>query len=103
VRCTSIYFSFFAGVVLFPFLRPLNARNLPHPVWLALAIAPMALDAALNDLGILLSSELSRVITGSIAGFMFALYILPVFIEAITQLLVHRSLQGDSHYAGKTQ
>ena len=103
VRCTTIYFSFFAGLVLYPFLRSLNARNLPHPAWIALAVAPMALDAALNDLGIFLSTEVSRVITGAAAGFIFAFYILPVFIEATTQLLVHRSLQGDSHHAGKTQ
>jgi uncharacterized membrane protein len=103
VRCTAIYFSFFAGIGLYPLFRPLKARSLPHPAWLVLAVVPMALDAACNDLGILLSTESSRVITGSIAGFIFAFYILPTFMEAITQLLVHHTVQGDTHYAGKTQ
>ncbi len=103
IRCTSIYFSFLAGIALYPLLRPFTARVLPHPAWIVLAIAPMALDAVLNDFGILSSTELSRAVTGSLAGFIFAFAVLPVFIEAITQLLVHRTLQGDSHHAGKTQ
>ncbi len=103
VRCTSIYFSFLGGMILYPLFRRLENWNIPRPGWILLAIAPMALDAVLNDLGILLSTELTRVVTGSLAGFIFAFAVLPVFIEATTQLFVHRTLQGDSDHAGKTQ
>ncbi len=103
VRCTSIYFSFFAGVVLYPFIRPLKLGILPGLGWMALAVGPMVVDAALNDLGILQSNEVSRVVTGSISGFVFAFFIVPLFVEALNQLLVHRNLQGDSRYDGKTQ
>ncbi|HTP13536.1 MAG TPA: DUF2085 domain-containing protein [Bacteroidota bacterium] len=103
VRCTSIYFSFLAGVLLAPVVRRLDSKSVPRPAWIIAAILPMALDAVLNDLGILASSEVSRVITGSLAGFVFAFFIVPVFVEAITQLLVHRTLQGDTRYAGKTE
>jgi uncharacterized membrane protein len=102
-RCTSIYFSFFVGLIVYPFVRPLDSVNLPSRRWLAIAIVPMMLDALLNDLGIHQSGEMSRVATGSLAGFIFAFAILPLFIEAFRQLLLHRTVQGDSHHAGQTQ
>ena len=103
VRCTSIYFSFLAGVVFYPFVRPLKFEKLPDPRWIIFAVLPMVVDAVLNDLGILQSNELSRIVTGSISGFVFAFFIVPLFVEASNQLLAHRTLQGDSRYARKTQ
>jgi uncharacterized membrane protein len=103
IRCTSIYFSFLAGLIVYPFIRPLDSANPPGRRWLILAVAPMVLDALLNDLGIHQSGEVSRVLTGSLAGFIFAFAVLPLFIEALKQLLLHRTVQGDSHYAGQTQ
>jgi uncharacterized membrane protein len=99
MRCSSIYFSFFAGLVLYPFFRSLASSKVPDKRWLLLAVVPMVIDAFLNDAGILQSGEASRVVTGSIAGFVFAFYILPLFIEALTQIFSHRTLQGDSRYA----
>jgi len=103
IRCTSIYFSFLAGLILYPFVHPLESKNVPGRGWLLLAVVPMVVDAFFNDAGIHQSGELTRVVTGSIAGFVFALYILPLFIEALTQLSSHRNPQGDTRYAGQTQ
>ncbi len=103
VRCTSIYFSFFVGVALYPFLRRLKSASLPSLGWMVLALGPMVLDVLMNDLGILDSTSLSRVVTGSVSGFVFAFFIVPVFVEATAHLIYHRTLQGDSPYAGKTQ
>jgi len=103
VRCTSIYFSFFLGLLLYPFFRSLDSGSIPNVRWLLVAVFPMAADAALNDLGIHRSDELTRVVTGSVAGFIFALFILPLFLEALKQLFIRRNLQGDSRYAGQAQ
>jgi len=103
IRCTSIYFSFFVGLVAFPFIRGHKAQTIPDRRWLIVGIVPMVLDAFLNDSGIHQSGDTTRVLTGSIAGFVLALYVLPLFIEALTQLSSHRNRQGDSRYAGQTQ
>lgn len=103
IRCTSIYFSFLAGTALYPVMRSLKVLRLPRQAWLVIAVVPMAIDAALNDLGILPSTEASRVVTGSLAGFVFAFFIVPLLLEALPQILTHRTLQGDTRYVGKTQ
>ena len=102
VRCTSIYFSFLLGLVVYPFIRSLDSYNVPNRYWLLLGLIPMIVDAVLSDLGIHRSGDATRVFTGSIAGFVFAFYVLPLFIEAITQLFNQRNLEGDSRYAGQT-
>lgn len=103
VRCSSIYFSFLAGVLVVPLVRSVGPRSIPSTMWLLVGIAPMALDALLNDLGILLSTDISRIITGSLAGVVLSFFILPLLTEAMMQIFVHRNLQGDSRYAGKTE
>ena len=103
VRCTSIYFSFLAGLLFYPFIRALETNNVPDKRWLIVGILPMVIDAFLNDLGILQSGDATRVVTGSIAGFVLAFYILPLFIEALMQLSFHRNLQGDTRHAGQTK
>jgi uncharacterized membrane protein len=100
VRCTSIYFSFFVSLIVYPFARSLESNETPNKRWLIVGIVPMVIDAILNDSGIHLSGELTRVVTGSVAGFVLAFYILPLFIEALKQLFVHRTIQGESRYAG---
>lgn len=103
VRCTSIYFSFFAGLLLYPVIRPIESRHVPDRRWLLLAVVPMIIDALLNDLALHQSNETTRLITGSVAGFIFAFYILPLFIDAIKQLSDSRTLKGESPYVGQTQ
>jgi uncharacterized membrane protein len=103
IRCTSIYFSFLAGLLIYPFIRSLDSRRVPDKRWLLLAVVPMAIDAMLNDLAIHQSDDVTRVVTGSVAGLIFAFYVLPLFIEAVTQLSDHRNPKGESSYAGQTQ
>jgi uncharacterized membrane protein len=103
VRCTSIYFSFLAGLLFYLFVRALETNNVTDKRWLIVGILPMVIDAFLNDFGIHQSGDALRAVTGSIAGFVLALYILPLFIEALTQLTFHRNLQGDTRYAGQTK
>jgi uncharacterized membrane protein len=103
VRCTSIYFSFLVGLLVVPLVRRADSHSAPATVWLLVGIAPMAFDALLNDLGILLSTDFSRIITGSLAGVVLSFFILPLLTQAMIQIFVHRKLLGDSRYAGKTE
>jgi len=102
VRCTSIYFSFLAGLIVYPFVRPLDSTVPAGRGWLLLAVVPMAVDAVLNDLRVHQSGDVTRIVTGTLAGVVFAFYILPLVLEAFNQLSSHRRHQGDSHYAGQT-
>ena len=103
VRCSAIYASFLAGILVWPFLRSMNAGDLPRISWLAVGLAPMILDAVLNDLRILASTELTRVVSGTIAGFTLSVFILPLLMEAVTLLFARHNLQGETRYAGKTE
>lgn len=99
MRCTAIYAGFLAGLILYPLL----ARRFslpPHPWLLAVALAPMALDAGLNAAGILSSSMWSRIVTGGMAGLVLPWYLVPVLHEALHQLFQRK--RGTVH-AGKTQ
>src|SRR5512140_273243 len=69
VRCSSIYLSFFVALLVYPYFRSLKSPVVPKLGLLALGVIPMALDAFSNDLGIHASSDLSRFLTGSLAGF----------------------------------
>jgi uncharacterized membrane protein len=102
VRCTSIYFSFFAGILVYPLFRTLDAASVPDRRWLLLAVLPMTADALLNDLKIHVSDDITRSVTGAIAGFVFAFYVVPLMIEAVNQIISHRHSQGDSGYARQT-
>lgn len=103
MRCSSIYFSFLAGILLYPLVRPLNTKTVPDRRWILVAVLPMAIDALLNDLGIHQSNETTRVLTGVLAGFVFAFYMLPLLIDAVQRLLHQRNYQGEPPYAGQTQ
>ncbi len=103
VRCTSIYFSFLAGLLFYPFVRSLKSNKVPDKRWLFFGILPMVIDVFLNDLGIHQSGDALRAVTGSIAGFVLAFYMLPLFIEGLTHLTFHRNLQGDTRHAGQTK
>ncbi len=102
IRCTSIYFSFLGGILLYPLFRSLRGTTLPDKRWLLLAVLPMTLDAILNDLHVHQSDDLTRSVTGAIAGLVFAFFVVPLILEAVTQILTHRHYQGDSRYAGQT-
>ncbi len=102
IRCTSIYFSFFAGILIVPLFRSLAQASMPDKRWFLLAVLPMTVDAVCNDLKIHQSDDVTRSVTGAVAGVVFAFFVVPLIIEAVTQILSHRHYQGDSPYAGQT-
>jgi len=98
-RCTGIYFSFFASMILFPFLKGFE-RGIPQRWILVISMVPMAVDVVFSLAGIHASSIETRVLTGILAGTVLPFFVLPLFLEAIQQLKAHH---GDSLSAKQTR
>lgn len=86
IRCTSIYFSFLAGLLVYPFVRSLTSRSAPGRVWLIAGITPMVIDVALSISGIHESTSLSRILSGSLFGIIAVFVIVPTLVDALTDL-----------------
>lgn len=83
IRCTSIYFGFFFGVVLSPslgtwFVRKFSARTIVFA-----AVAGMVVDVALAMTGVAESSTVTRVTTGGVFGMLVAFVLAPLLHELI--------------------
>jgi uncharacterized membrane protein len=99
IRCMSIYLSFFAGTLAFPFSvrrksRKMKRRAIPMtemipPRTIALiCFLPMLLDVVLNMTGISASTAVTRVVTGTLFGSILPWYVVPVFLDGCTRLRV---------------
>jgi uncharacterized membrane protein len=76
-RCTSIYFSFLLGVILYPFIRKLNNIDLPSLIFLGIGAGLVAVDAGLDFFDIVKNTYLTREISGAVLGIVLPFYIIP--------------------------
>ena len=97
IRCTSIYLSFFAAVIAFPFVVRWKWRRtdrlpvsmlemLPSRIIAMVCFLPMLLDVGLSIAGISVSTTITRVVSGTILGLMLPWYVVPVFLDACARL-----------------
>jgi uncharacterized membrane protein len=84
-RCSSIYVAFLAGLMFYPFLRPLSSPGSPSRATLILAIAPMLADVALATAGVHESGTVSRLLTGTLFGVMLPFVVMPVYLGAVLE------------------
>jgi hypothetical protein len=72
---------------------------------LLLIAAPMVIDVCLSFTGLVQSTTLSRVMTGSIFGFFAPWFIVPPLVEAVHQLKSKKKINrtGEVEYVGKTR
>jgi len=85
-RCSAIYFAFFAGTLLYPFVRRIETPMIP-PRWvLVAAVVPMVLDVLTGMLGLHTVTVMTRIWSGAIFGLAAPFIILPAAIEGIMQL-----------------
>lgn len=107
IRCSAIYFSFLAGLLLMPMLIRLERTQAPNAAFLILIFLPMVIDVALNDSGIYTSTTATRMITGVLVGGTLPWWVVPLMIEAWSQLLSrkknHPHNSGVHTYVRKTQ
>ncbi|HEY4612347.1 MAG TPA: DUF2085 domain-containing protein [Bacteroidota bacterium] len=101
IRCSAIYFSFFAGLALVPLLQGLGNRTPPQRRWLMAAMLPMLVDVLLSVSGIHASTDLTRFVTGSLLGVTVPLYIVPILFDSLAKL--SESSKGEPLYARKTE
>ncbi|MCC6866446.1 MAG: DUF2085 domain-containing protein [Ignavibacteria bacterium] len=87
-RCTSIYFAFLLGVIIYPFLRKLSNIDLPSLLWLFIPVGLMVVDVGLDLLDVQKNTFLTRDLTGGIIGVVLPFFIIPgtirVFYEYFT-------------------
>jgi uncharacterized membrane protein len=92
-RCSSIYFAFLLGVVIYPLLQHSITPLLQHSRGiLVAALLPMLIDVALEFLGIHESTYATRTITGIIFGIVIPFFVLPAAIEGVQQLVAPKRI-----------
>ncbi len=83
-RCSGIYGAFLLGTLLFPLVRSLKHAVLPSRWWLIGAMTPMLLDVAAGIAGLHEITPLTRIVTGTLAGFALPFFVIPAAIEAFS-------------------
>ncbi|GEM_PF-387268 len=77
-RDMAIYFGMFAGAASFPLFWKIGSRQVPHWIWLVIAILPLAVDGITQYLGWRESANYIRAGTGLLAGIAMSLYFIPI-------------------------
>jgi uncharacterized membrane protein len=86
-RCASIYLAFLFGTLLYPLIRRVDHPDVP-PKWvIALALAPMLVDVAGGILGLTVTTNATRLVTGSVFGLLMPFVIIPVASRAMLEML----------------
>ena len=86
VRCSSIYFSFTAGVVAWIIASRRRNLSVPKPAMLFAAGGIMLADVVLNLLGFHASTITTRAATGVLLGSVLPWIVVPLLVEAIDQI-----------------
>jgi len=76
-RCTSIYFGFLLGIIIYPFLRKLSNIDLPSLFYLFIPVGLMLLDVGLDIADVQKNSFITREITGAVIGVILPFFIIP--------------------------
>lgn len=85
----------------------LKRIRIPEPMLIIAVIIPMLVDVVLNDTGLHTSTTMTRVATGLLFGGVMPWCIVPLLIEACSQLIhkkkIHSPDSGVCTYDRKTQ
>ena len=82
-RDISIYLGILIGLIVFPFFRKLDSKEIPPAIFYLIALIPIALDGGTQFIGLRESTNFLRLITGFIAGFPIAFYVIPMFNRSL--------------------
>jgi len=78
-RDVAIYLGILIGAVVYPFFRKLDDTRVPPAIFYVIALIPIALDGGTQIIGWRESTNFLRLVTGFIAGFPIAFYLMPMF------------------------
>jgi uncharacterized membrane protein len=87
IRCSAIYFGFFAGLLIAPLAGFFHRKRTPSSSLFIFVTLPMVLDVVLNHLGVHSSTLLTRLITGGLFGSAMPWWVIPILTEAVQQVL----------------
>jgi uncharacterized membrane protein len=90
-RCLGIYFGFFAGAGLFPFVRRFSNLTLPKTRTLIFFTFPVALDFIGNLFRLFRSSNGLRFSTGFIWGALLPFYFIPGMVDFLSKLKTRKA------------
>ena len=90
-RCAAIYAGFLIGTLLYPLLRSIDRPVIPPRWFIAVAVVPMLLDAALGALGAHVVGTATRIATGAACGLLLSFVLLPAALQAACELASRRS------------
>jgi uncharacterized membrane protein len=93
-RCLGIYFGFFAGAGLFPFVRRFSNLTLPKTQTFVFFTFPVALDFIGNLLRLWRSSNGLRFSTGFIWGAVLPFYFIPGMADFLSRLKRKKASSG---------
>jgi uncharacterized membrane protein len=87
MRCSSVYFAFLLGTIIYPLVRSIDHPAIPGRSLLLAAAIPLIADGL--SLGFLLYdvNALSRTLTGFLFGIVLPFYIIPAAQQGISELL----------------
>ena len=94
IRCSAIYFGFLAGLLLIPLSGALKRKRIPKPMLMIAVIIPMFIDVVLNATGLHASTTITRVATGLLFGGVMPWCIVPLLIEACSQLIYRKKIHS---------
>lgn len=80
-RCVWIYAGFFAGMVIYPFIKKINDVKFPSIWFLLIPVTLLGMDVLLDTFDILPNTFLSRSVTGFFIGLVLVFFLLPGFIK----------------------
>lgn len=100
-RCAAIYFGWFAGVVVWSLGRAINIRR--SAVWCIAAAIPMVVDVVMDLTGFHQATLATRLVSGSIFGFIASFSLLPSVVDALNGLFSSHSRTEGTSYVSQTR
>ena len=90
-RCSSIYFGFLAGTLVYPWFTTLDRPAMRGRVFLVIAVLPMLVDVGAGMVGLYDVTNTSRALTGAWFGVLAPFMVIPGATQAVDQILATRS------------
>lgn len=84
-RDAPFYTAMLIGGLVLPLFRRIEERDIPPFLYFVLALIPIGIDGTGQLIGFWESTNLSRVVTGAIAGFVVPFYLLPILNKILQQ------------------
>jgi len=101
IRCSAIYFSFVAGVALYPLVFSIREVRVPSRGVIIGLLAPVVLDVLAGITGLHQPDTITRVVTGTTTGLLCAFIIVPTAVQGVRELRMQMLASSSSTQKGQ--